>query len=126
MPKKSPAVRLTAEDRDLLEKCVAPGRTSARAMHSARLLLLLDEARSEKAIPTTLRGSRGTLPNVRTKYLPKADEPILDRLHAAPRSGRPRKIAPSVEAQVTMMAGSDPPEGAGRWTLHRIAAQLVQ
>ena len=126
MPKKSPAVRLTAEERDLLEKFVAHGRKSARAMNRARVLLLLDEARSAKDVTTTLRVSRGTIHNVRTKYRHKADEPLLAILHEAPRSGRPIKIDTSVEAQVTMIACSDPPEGYGRWTLHMIAAKLVQ
>jgi transposase len=126
MPKKSPVVRLTAEERDLLEKFVAHGRKSARAMNRARILLLLDEARSEKDVTTILGVSRGTIHNVRTKYLQKADEHILDILHEAPRSGRPIKIDTSVEAHVTMIACSNPPEGYGRWTLHMIADKLVR
>jgi putative transposase len=47
-------------------------------------------------------------------------------LHEAPRSGRPLKIDSRVEAHVTMIACSDPPEGYGRWTLHMIADKLVQ
>ena len=43
-----------------------------------------------------------------------------------PRSGRPLKIDSRVEAHVTMIACSDPPEGYGRWTLHMIADKLVQ
>jgi putative transposase len=126
MPKKSPAVRLTAEERDLVEKFVAHGRKSARAINRARILLLLDEERSEKDVTTLLGVSRGTLHNVRTKYLHKADEHILDILHEAPRSGRPIKIDTRVEAHVTMIACSDPPEGYSRWTLHMIADKLVQ
>jgi transposase len=126
MPKKSPAVRLTAEERDLLEKFVAHGTKSARAINRARILLLLDEERSEKDVTTTLSVSRGTIHNVRTKYLQKADEHILDILHEAPRSGRPIKIDTSVEAHVTMIACSDPPEGYGRWSLHMIADKLGQ
>jgi transposase len=126
MPQKSPAVCLTAEERDLLEKFVAHGRKSARAMHRARILLLLDEARLEKDVAPILGVSRGTIHNVRTKYLQKADEHILDILHEAPRSGRPIKMDPSVEAHVTMLACSHPPEGYGRWTLPMIAEKLVQ
>jgi putative transposase len=126
MPKKSPAVQLTAEERDLLEHFVAHGKKSARAINRARILLLLDEERSEQDITTLLGISRGTIHNVRTKYLHKADAYILDVLHEAPRSGRPIKIDTSVEAHVTMIACSDPPEGYGRWTLHMIADRLVQ
>ena len=126
MPKQSPAVRLTAAERDLLEKFVAHGKKSARAINRARILLLLDEERSEQDVTTILSVSRGTIHNVRTKYLQKADEHILDLLHEAPRSGRPIKIDTSVEAHVTMIACSEPPEGYGRWTLHMIADKLVQ
>ena len=126
MPKQSPAVRLTAEERDLLEKFVAHGKKSARAINRARILLLLDEERSEKDVTTILGVSRGTIYNVLKKYLQKADEHILDVLHEAPRSGRPIKIDTRVEANVAMIACSDPPEGYGRWTLHMIADKLVQ
>ena len=70
--------------------------------------------------------SRGTIDNVRHKYLKQEHAPILDVLHEAPRSGRPRKSDSRVEAHVTMIAWSDPPEGYGRWTLHLIADKLVQ
>jgi Homeodomain-like domain len=63
---------------------------------------------------------------VRKKYQQKAYEHILDFLQEAPRSGRPIKIDRRVEANVTMLACSDPPEGYGRWTLHMIADRLVQ
>jgi putative transposase len=127
MPKKYPAVRLTTEERDLLEQFVAHGKKSARAINRARILLLLDEARSETDVTTILGVSRGTIYNVRNKYLHKEhDEHILDVLHEAPRSGRPIKIDTRVEVHVTMIACSDPPEGYGRWSLHMIADKLVQ
>ena len=126
MPRKRLAVRLTAEERDVLEQFVAHGKKSARAINRARILLLLDEERSETDVTTILGVSRGTIYNVRKKYLQKADEHILDVLHEAPRSGRPIKIDTRVAAHVTMIACSDPPEEAGRWTLHMIADKLVQ
>ena len=126
MPKKSPAVRLTAEERDVLEQFVAYGKKSARAINRARLLLFLDEGRSEKDVTTILGVSRGTLYNVRNKYLTMEHDHILDVLHEAPRSGRPIKIDSRVAAHVTMLACSDPPEEYGRWTLHMIADKLVQ
>ena len=62
---------------------------------------------------------------MRKKYLQKEHAHILDVLHETPRSGRPIKIDSRVEAKVTMIACSDPPEGYGRWTLHMIADKLV-
>jgi transposase len=126
MPKKSPAIRLTAEERDVLEQFVAHGKKSARAMNRACILLLLDEGRAEQDVTTILGVSRGTLYNVRHKYLQKAHEHILDVLHEAPRSGRPVTIDSRVAAHVTMLACSNPPEGCGRWTLQMLADKLVQ
>ena len=126
MPEKRREVRLTAAERDVLEKFVAQGTKSARAITRARILLLLDEARPAKELTKILGVSRGTLYNVRKKYMQKEQEHILDVLSEAPRSGRPIKIDTRVEANVTMIACSDPPEGCSRWTLQMIADQLVK
>jgi transposase len=126
MPEKRREVRLTAAERDVLEKFVAQGTKSARAITRARILLLLDEARPAKELTKILGVSRGTLYNVRKKYMQKEQEHILDVLSEAPRSGRPIKIDTRVEANVTMIACSDPPEGCSRWTLQMIADKLVK
>jgi len=54
MPEKRREVRLTAAERDVLEKFVAHGKKSVRAMKRARLLLLLDEARPAKELTKIL------------------------------------------------------------------------
>ena len=126
MPGKRQEVRLTTAERDVLETFVAHGTKSARAINRARILLLLDEGRREKEVTTILGVSRGTIYNVRQKYRQKEHAHILDVLHEAPRSGRPTKIDSRVEAHMTMIACSEPPEGYGRWTLHMIADKLVQ
>jgi putative transposase len=126
MPEKRRAVRLTTAERDVLEQFVAHGKKSARALNRARILLLLDEARPDKELTTILGVSRSTIYNVRKKYMQKEYEHILDGLHEAPRRGRPIKIDSRVEAHVTMIACSDPPDGYGRWTLHLSADKLVQ
>jgi transposase len=126
MPAKRQAVRLTTAERDVLEKFVAHGKKSARAINRARILLLLDEGRREKELTTILGVSRGTIYNVQKQCKQKAYAHILDVLQEAPRSGRPIKIDSRVEAHVTMIACSAPPEGYGRWTLHMIADKLVK
>ena len=126
MPAKRQEVRLTTAQRATLEKFVAEGTKSARAINRARILLLLDEGHREKDLPTILGVSHATIYHVRQKYLKQEHAHILDVLHEAPRSGRPLKIDSRVEANVTMIACSDPPAGYGRWTLHMIADKLVQ
>jgi putative transposase len=126
MPKKGKAVQLTNSEREALETFVARGKKSARAITRARILLLLDEGRKDRELTEILGVSRGTLYKVRNRYKQKEYAPIVDLLREEPRSGRPVEFDSKVEAQVAMIACSDPPEGSGRWTLHLIADKLVK
>ena len=126
MPKKRIEIQLTQDERDVLEKFIRQGKQSARAINRARILLFADEGKNATEIAKLLGLSRGTVYNVRKTYRQSAHEHIVDFLHEKPRSGRPLKIDTRVEANVTMIACSDPPEGSARWTLHMIADQLVQ
>jgi putative transposase len=126
MPKKRRAVKLTKAEREALAKFVGHGRKSARAITRARILLLADEGRKDRELTELLGVSRGTVHNVRKKYQQKVHAHILDLLQEAPRSGRPIEFDRRVEAQVTMIACSEPPTGCARWTLHMIADKLVK
>ncbi len=126
MPTQRRAIKLTKAERGALEKFVAQGTRSARAITRARILLLSDEGRKERELTEILGVSRGTVYNVRQKYQTKAYAHILDLLQEEPRSGRPIELDSRVEANVTMIACSAPPEGCGRWTLHMIADKLVK
>src|SRR5262245_3887423 len=126
MRKKQRAVTLTRAEREGLEKFVAQGKKSARAITRARILLLADEGRKGRELTELLVVSRGTVHNVRKKYQQRRHAHILDLLQEEPRSGRPIKLDSRVEAQVTMIACSEPPAGCGRWTLHLIADKLVK
>jgi transposase len=125
MPKQQRAVTLTRTERGVLEKFVAQGKKSARAITRARLLLLADEGRKDRELTAILGVSRGTVYNVRKRYQRQAHAHILDLLHEAPRSGRPLKLDSRVAAKTTMIACSAPPRGCGRWTLRLIADKLV-
>ena len=126
MPQKRRAVKLSKAERGVLEKFVGHGRKSARAITRARILLLSDEGRKERELTEILGVSRGTVYNVRKKYKKKAHAHILELLHEEPRRGRPIRIDRRVEANVTLIACSDPPAGCGRWTLHMIADKVVK
>src|SRR5262249_42612196 len=51
---------------------------------------------------------------------------LAQALHDKRRSGAPSKIDGRVEASLTMLACSAPPEGYGRWTLQLLADKLVE
>ena len=126
MPKMKPPVTLSAQERKALQAFVSRGKRAAREINRARILLLADEGKKDAEIRQLLGISRGTVHNVRKKYCQRAHEHILDFLKEEPRSGAPIKIDSRVEAHVTMIACSDPPEGSARWTLHMIADKLMQ
>ena len=126
MPKKRIDIQLTQDERDVLEKFISQGKKSARAINRARILLFANEGRNATEIAKLLGTSRATVYNVRKAYGQSVHEHIIEFLHDQPRSGRPIKIDSRVEANVTMIACSEPPQGSARWTLHMIADQLVQ
>jgi len=47
-------------------------------------------------------------------------------LSEKPRSGAPTKIDGNIQAKITMLACSEPPEGRSKWTLNLLADKLVE
>lgn len=126
MARKRIEGKLTQDEHESLSTYVTRGQKSAREINRARILLLANDGRKDQDIEKVLGVSRVTIYNMRKKYQSKGDQHILDVLHDEPRGGRPMKFDSKVEAQVTMIACSAPPQGAARWTLHLIAEKLVQ
>lgn len=117
------SICLKAKDREELIQYLRRGRASARSLTRARILLLADEGRPDKEIAATLRVSKSTANRIRKRYC----EGGLDfALHEKARSGAPPKIDGKIEAQLTVLACSEPPEGRSRWTLRLLADKLVE
>ncbi len=52
---------------------------------------------------------------------------VLDfALHEKSRSGAPQKMDGRIEAQLTLLACSDPPEGRSKWTVRLLSDKLVE
>ena len=119
-------VALTDEERQALEAFVSSGKKKAREITRARILLYADEGKRDQEILTLLGITRQTILTLRKKYTEEPYDHILDLLQDAPRSGRPIQIDGGVEAKISMIACSDPPEGSARWTLHMIADRVVE
>ena len=127
MSRKSlPPVVLSQQEREALEAFVSSGQKNAREINRARILLLKDAGKKDREIMELLHTSRPTIWSMHKKYVETAYEPILDILKDAPRPGRPVEIDSRVEANITMIACSDPPEGAASWTLRMIADKVVE
>lgn len=124
-PQKYP-VALTDAERKALETFVSSGQKKAREITRARILLLADAGNQDSEIQALLGLSRPTVCAMRRKYAQADDAHILDVLKDAPRAGRPIQIDTRVEAKISLIACSDPPEGSARWTLHMIADKLIE
>ena len=126
MAKKKYPVQLTVEECTVLQHFVSRGQKRAREITRARTLLLSHEGKTDAEIMALLGISRPTISLTRRRFAENSDVPILQRLQEAPRDGRPIKVDSRVEANISLIACSQPPEGAARWTLHMIADRLVK
>jgi len=116
-------VKLNEEEREELNHYIRHGESSARSLTRARILLLADEGQSDAEVGNALKVSRTTTVRVRKRYFEGGLESALNE---KPRSGAPPKIDTRVEAKLTGLACSDPPEGRSRWTLNLLADKLVE
>ncbi len=121
--KKLHIVHLKEEDREDLKRYLRKGKSSARSQTRARILLLADEGREDEAIVEALKVSKSTVSRIRTRYC----ENGLDfALNEKARCGAPPKIDGRIEAQLTLIACSEQPEGRSKWTVRLIADKLVE
>jgi transposase len=126
MPRERITIKLSEPDEQLLKQYVSQGQKNAREINRAPILLLAHEGRKVKEMEQILGVSSATICNVRNTYNRHEHDHILDVIKDKPRSGRPLKLDSRVAAQVSMIACSQPPVGAARWTLHLIADKLVK
>jgi transposase len=120
-------VTLTTEGRERLERIISSGDEPARTQTRARILLLTDYSEgkhwTDEAIAAALLCSQKTVVNVRQRYVEAGLEAAL---YDKPRPGQTPKLTGEVEAQLTLLACSDPPEGYARWTMRLLANKLVE
>jgi transposase len=126
MPQRRYHVQLSAHDRQRLESYVKHGKPAARAVTRARILLLADEHYTDEEIMEVLGVSRPTVATMRRKAHAHAGGDILQVLAEAPRPGQPVKLDSRVAAHVALIACSQAPAGAARWTLQLIADRLIE
>jgi putative transposase len=123
MPHKVYPVQLSDDEYLQLHQYVQGGHKSARAITRARILLLADEHMSDEEISDTLRVDRKTIYRVCKNYYEHGMEKALQE---KVRSGAPAKIDGRLEATLTMLACSTPPEGSARWTLRLLTDKLLE
>jgi transposase len=120
-------VKLSKSDRTDLEKMTRSGVLPAREFIRAKILLLADQNQKEYLKQGEIKAQMAvcitTVGRVCRKYV---TEGLVAALQDEPRSGAPRKITGDVEAYMTQIACSSPPEGYGQWTLRLIRDELIR
>jgi putative transposase len=116
-------VDLTAAEQVYLAGLLKHGKSSARKIARAHILLQAAEGLSDEEIADTLRVGRSTIHRTRQRFVEEGLEPTLNERRRA--SGRP-KLAGKQEAFLVALACSTPPAGRARWTTQLLADRLVE
>jgi hypothetical protein len=121
-------VTLTDEERAELGAMVSRGKSNARKLVRARILLLADQAqggsaKSDPEIVDALRCGRATVERVRQQFV---EEGLEETLEPSPSTRiYERKLDGRVEAHLVALACGAPPEGRSCWTLRLLGDRLV-
>ena len=117
------AVQLSVEDRSELVKLIRSGRSSARVINRARILLKTDEGWSASQVASALDTSPRTVFRTKRRY---AEEGLDGVLHDHPQANRYRKLDDRGEAHLIALACSDAPEGHDHWPRRLLADKVVE
>src|ERR1044071_2608846 len=121
MARKKYVVELTAEERQTLEQMLQRGKSSARKLTRARILLQADEGLPDEEIATALEVGIATVERTRQRFV----ERNLEALNDLPRPGGQCKLSGKQEAHLIAVACTPAPTGQARWTLQLLAEKVV-
>lgn len=121
-------VKLTADEREALERLVRGGRAAGWKLRRARALLKCDEGEGGPAWPDAkiaeaFDATTRSVENWRRQAVERGPMSLLER-KAQDRSQH-RKLDGAGEARLVRLACSTPPEGRERWSLRLLADELV-
>jgi transposase len=120
-------LELKADERAELEQLIHTGNAPARKQTRARILLLSDRSegqkRTDQEVAQAVMCSERTVGNIRQRYLAGG---LAQALNDKGWPGAKPKLTGEVEAKLTMLACSAPPQGQARWTLRLLANQMVE
>ena len=127
---KKYVVNLSAEERERLEALVGAGKSPARLLTRARILLKADvseagEGWSDSAISAALDTSINNVARTRQQLVEEGFESTLKRKYN-PNSARPRIFDGMAEAKLIALTCSPAPEGFARWSLRLLEEKVVE
>jgi hypothetical protein len=127
---KTYVVRLSGEERRQLETLIRKGKSPARRLLKARILLKADvseagEGWSDSRIMEALDASPSMLYRVRKQLVEEGLEAVLSRKQRA-MPAVPPIFDGEKEAKLIALACSKPPKGYARWTLRLLENKVVE
>jgi hypothetical protein len=127
---KTYVVRLSGEERERLKTLIGKGKSPARRLLKARILLKVDvseagEAWSDSRIMEALDASASMVYRVRKQLVEEGLEAVLSRKQRATPAVS-RIFDGEKEAKLIALACSKPPKGRARWTLRLLEDKVVE
>jgi homeodomain-containing protein len=127
---KKYVVRLSEAERERLETLLGRGKSPARLLLKARILLKADvgeagDGWSDSRIMTALETSASMLYRVRKQLVEEGFEAVLSRKQRA-TPAIARIFDGEKEAKLIALACSQPPKGRARWTLRLLEEKVVE
>jgi transposase len=130
MPKIRYHVRLKKKERAKLLDIVSKGKTSAKGIMHANVLLSADENSSEPhknevEIANLFHVNQQTVHTIRQRYSKGGLEAAINRKKRDTPPVEP-KITGEVEAKIIALSCGSPPQGRSRWSLRLLADKAVE
>lgn len=123
-------VRLSTEERALLERMIRTGREAAYRLLKARILLKADVSTEaggwdDAEIAEAFETSVSTVHRTRRQLVEEGLEAALSRKKRA-TPPTPRIFDGEAEARLIQLACSEPPEGHAHWSLRLLEKRVVE
>ena len=125
---KKYVVTLTEAERQMLQEMLSRGRSAARKLMHARILLKADATDDgphwhDGQIAEALEVGQATVERVRKQFVEEGLDAALEP--RKPQRQYRRKLDGDGEAHLIALACQKPPDGQSRWTLRLLADRMV-
>lgn len=127
---KKYVIELSSNEREFLNEIMSKGKSKARKIQHAQILLKADESDEgvswpDEKISNTLDVSVRTVERVRQRCVEHGlEDALVSRKN--PNGAQRRKLDGHGEAHLCKLACSQPPEGREHWTLCLLRDRLVE
>ncbi len=116
-------VDLTDDEQGYLQEVIGKGKTMARRVARAHVLLQAATGAIDAEIAVTLHLGIASVHRIRQRFV---DEGLTAALSERPRIGSPPVLTGKQAAFLVALACSTPPAGRHRWTLKLLADRFVE